>query len=112
VTFDHAGLTSSYLDAGGDGAVLLALHAHWMKAVTFERLAATLAPEWRVVALDQRAHGHTDYAASYTRADYIGDIEAWHANLWLSGPVVLLGHSLGGVNAYQFAARHPCRDPS
>jgi pimeloyl-ACP methyl ester carboxylesterase len=98
--------STSYLDAGGDGAVLLALRAHRMKAATFERLAAALAPEWRVVVLDQLGLGHSDYAASYTRTDCIDDIGAWQAHLGLSGPVVLPSHSLG-VNARQFAARRP-----
>ncbi len=39
----------SYLDAGGDGRVLIALPSHWMEGVTFAPLAAALAPAWRVV---------------------------------------------------------------
>src|SRR5206468_1235186 len=35
-----------------------------------------------------------------------GDLEALYDHLELS-EAVLLGNSLGGVNAYQFAARHP-----
>jgi esterase len=104
--FQHDGLKLSYLDPGGVGRVLVALHAHFMEAVTFAPLAAALAPEWRVVALDQRGHGYSDHAPSYARADYIRDLEALVQHLRLSD-VVLLGNSLGGVNAYQFAARHP-----
>src|SRR5919202_1475461 len=47
-------------------------------------------------------------AASYARVDYLGDLEALFAHLGLRS-AVLLGHSLGGVNAFQFAARHPTR---
>jgi pimeloyl-ACP methyl ester carboxylesterase len=100
------GLRLSYLDAGGDGPAVLTLHAHFMEAVTFAPLAAVLAPEWRVIALDQRGHGYSDHATSYTRDDYLGDLEALVEHLRVS-QVVLLGNSLGGVNAYQFAARHP-----
>ncbi len=106
--FRHDGLTFSYLDAGGDGRALVALHAHFMEAATFRPLAAALAPEWRVVALDQRGHGDSDHAPTYTRDDYIADLEAFVDHLGLS-EAVLLGNSLGGVNAYQFAARHPER---
>jgi esterase len=105
-TFTHDGLNFSYLDTGGEGRVLIALHAHWMEAITFSRFAAGLASGWRVVALDQRGHGYSDHAKSYTREDYLRDLEALLNHL-LTGPVVLLGNSLGGVNAYQFAARHP-----
>ena len=72
-TFRSGGLTLSYLDAGGDGPVLIALHAHMMTALSFEPLAQALWPDWRVIALDQRSHGHSDHAASYSRDDYIGD---------------------------------------
>ena len=104
--FQHGGLRLSYLDRGCNGRVLIALHAHTMEATTFTPLAEALAPEWRVIALDRRGHGHSDHASSYTRNDYIGDLQAFFEHLGL-GDAVLLGNSLGGVNAYQFAARHP-----
>lgn len=107
--FDHDGLGFSYLDAGGGGPVVAALHAHWMEGATFTSLAEALAPRFRVVALDQRGHGHSDHAPSYGRQDYLGDVAAWLDHLGQRDPVVLLGHSLGGVNAYQLAARQPAR---
>ena len=105
--FQHDGLRFSFLDSGGDGDVLIALHAHLMEAVTYAPLAAAL-PKWRVVALDQRGHGYSDHSRSYTRNDYIQDVEALFEHLDLN-EAVLLGNSLGGANAYQFAARHPER---
>lgn len=105
-TFRHDGLRLSYLDSGGAGRVLIALHAHIMEAVTFAPLAEELAPKWRIIALDQRGHGHSDHAPTYTRDNYIRDLEALFEHLSLTD-AVLLGNSLGGVNAYQFAARHP-----
>ncbi len=105
--FDHDGLTLSYLDAG-DGEPLIALHSHWMEGATFIPLAEALAPAWRVIALDQRGHGHSAHARSYRRDDYLGDLAALFDHLRLER-AVLLGNSLGGVNAYQFAARHPKR---
>lgn len=105
--FQHDGLTLSYLDSEVDGPILVALHAHWMEGGTYAQLAATLAPDWRVIALDQRGHGGSDHAETYTRDDYLSDLSALFAHLALKEPVVMLGNSLGGVNAYQFAARHP-----
>jgi esterase len=107
--FQHDGLRLSYLDAGGDGDPLIAMHAHWMEGTTFAPLAAALHPDWRVIAPDQRGHGYSDHADSYTRDDYLGDLAALLTHLNLNAPVVLLGNSLGGVNAYQYAARQPER---
>lgn len=109
--FRHDGLTLSYLDAGVDSQALIALPSHWMEGVTYAPLAAALAPAWRVVALDQRGHGYSDHApheGGYTRHAYLGDLAGLLAHLGL-GTAVLLGNSLGGVNAYQFAVRHAQR---
>jgi len=105
-TFQHNGLTFSYLDSTVGTHALVALHGHLMEAATFVPLAASLSPAWRVIALDQRGHGHSSHAPTYQRADYLGDLEALFAHLNLP-QAVLLGNSLGGVNAFQFAARHP-----
>ncbi|MEV0278772.1 alpha/beta hydrolase [Streptomyces sp. NPDC050610] len=95
----------SFLDFGGPGLPLLAFHGHYNEASTFAPLAQALTPRWRVIALDQRGHGESDRAQSYQRSDYVADIAAFHRHLGI-GPVAVLGHSLGGVNAYQFAARN------
>ncbi|MGI5523166.1 alpha/beta fold hydrolase [Micromonospora sp. CA-259024] len=95
----------SYLDFGGSGAPLLALHGHYNEASAFAPLAEALAPRWRVIALDQRGHGASDRAESYERDDYVADVAAFHRHLEV-GPVAMLGHSLGGVNAYQYAGRY------
>ncbi|WP_460365760.1 alpha/beta fold hydrolase [Actinocorallia lasiicapitis] len=96
----------SYLDFGGPGRPLLALHGHFNEGRTFAELARALAPDWRVVALDQRGHGFSDPGPDYSREGYVQDAAAFLAHLGLSR-VVVLGHSLGGVNAYQLAARYP-----
>ncbi|MFZ3566515.1 alpha/beta fold hydrolase [Streptomyces sp. BH097] len=98
----------SYLDFGGPGAPLLALHGHYNEASAFASLAEALTPQWRVIALDQRGHGESDRARSYERDDYVADLAAFHRHLD-TGPAAVLGHSLGGVNAYQYAARHADR---
>jgi len=79
-----------------------------MEATTYASLAVALAPAWRVIALDQRGHGYSSHGRSYTRNDYLGDVAALYSHLGIER-AVLLGNSLGGVNAYQFAARHPER---
>ena len=48
-SFEHDGLTLSYLDVGGDRPLIIALHAMWMEARSFEDFATSM-PEWRVVS--------------------------------------------------------------
>ncbi|MCZ4088219.1 alpha/beta hydrolase, partial [Streptomyces sp. H34-S5] len=96
----------AYTDFGGDGAPLLALHGHFQDGRTFGRLAREVGPEWRVITLDQRGHGESDRAGDYGREGYVADAAAVLEHLGL-GPAVVLGHALGGVTAYQLAARRP-----
>jgi pimeloyl-ACP methyl ester carboxylesterase len=98
----------SYLDFGGPGRPLLALHGHLYEGQTWTRLAQALAPQWRVIAPDQRGHGDSDRAASYTRDDYVADAIALLHYLEIT-QAVALGHSGGGITAFQIAARHPAR---
>ncbi|WP_437507580.1 alpha/beta fold hydrolase [Sorangium sp. So ce1099] len=96
----------SFLDFGGAGTPILALHGHFGRARMFAPLAAALGPGHRLVALDQRGHGLSDRGGSFTREDYIEDAAELLRALGL-GAAVVLGHSMGGVNAYQLAARYP-----
>ncbi|MFJ5064089.1 alpha/beta fold hydrolase [Streptomyces nigra] len=96
----------SCLDFGGPGHPLLALHGHFSEGRTFAPLARALFPHWRVVAPDQRGHGFSDRGPDFSHEGYIADATALLTHLGLERPVVL-GHSLGGVNAAQLAARHP-----
>lgn len=108
--FTRDGVRLSYLDFGGPetsgGEILVALHGRSGCARNWVPLARALAPQWRVVALDQRGHGWSDHSSDGSREAFIADAAALIERL-AAGPVVLLGHSLGGVNAYQLAARRP-----
>jgi len=106
--FKRQGTTLSYLDSGGDRPLIVALHAMWMEARTFEAFADAM-PEWRVVSMDQRGHGLSDHSADYSRDAFVQDIAGLLDHLGASDPVVLIGNSLGGTNAFCFAARHPTR---
>lgn len=101
--------TLSYLDFGGPGRPLLALHGGMSEGLAFTGLAEALGDDWRVIAPDQRGHGYSDRAADYHRAGYVSDTVALLDHLGLDAPVALLGYSLGGLNALHLAAAHPDR---
>ncbi len=103
------GLKLHYLDWGGDAGkrtfVLLhggAAHAHWWDAV-----APMLTPYGRVLALDFRGHGRSQWADSghYGPPSYLKDVRGLIENLGTR--VVLVGHSMGGAVAQWVAVTHP-----
>ncbi|EPZ40818.1 alpha/beta fold hydrolase [Alicyclobacillus acidoterrestris] len=99
--FDSNGLQLSYVDFGGDfEKILLVLHGHFGTASQFSFLAQKL-DGWRVIGLDQRGHGWSSHASdlNYSRESYINDIRNFIQQELGKRSVVLLGHSLGGVNA-------------
>jgi esterase len=99
----------SYLDFSGDNErVLVMLHGYMANARSFSELAVRF-KDWRVIAMDQRGHGWSDHppGKEYAREDYVDDILNLIQSELGGQPVTILGHSLGGLNGYQFAARYP-----
>ncbi len=103
------GLKLHYLDWGGDAArrtfLLLhggAAHAHW-----WDMVAPMLAPYGRVLALDFRGHGRSQWAnpPHYGPAAYVLETRAFIEQLGTR--VVLVGHSMGGAVAQWLASEFP-----
>jgi pimeloyl-ACP methyl ester carboxylesterase len=63
---------------------------------------------FHIVALDQRGHGDSDWseAGDYDTAFHVADIKAF-ADAIGYDTFVLMGLSMGGRNAYSFAAKYP-----
>lgn len=77
----------------------------------FEAVAARLAGQWRVIALDLRGRGGSAPApdpASYVPPVYVDDVEGMLAAFGISRFVVF-GTSLGGIVAMLLAWRDPAR---
>jgi esterase len=100
------GLRLAYADFGGTGVPVLALHGHFGRARAFAGLAASLAPRYRVIALEQRGHGLSESDGDFSPDAYVADAAEFARSLGL-GPLAVLGHSMGGVVAFRLAARHP-----
>ncbi len=100
------GLTVAYR-AWGDAAspLMVLLHATGETSASWELIAPALAETFRVVAVDLRGHGGSDWPGTYTltamRDDVLGVLRD------LGAPVTLVGHSLGGVVAYLVAESQP-----
>jgi pimeloyl-ACP methyl ester carboxylesterase len=91
----------------GDAAAppVLCCHGFWDHARSFAVLAPLLAARYRVVALDARGHGESDWAAAYSWATHIADIVAVAG--WIGTPLDLIGHSMGGGQVVDAARALP-----
>jgi pimeloyl-ACP methyl ester carboxylesterase len=72
------------------------------QAEGFERWV--LAPDWRGFGLTESPH-----ADSYWFPDYLGDVDALLDALAITGPIDLLGHSMGGNVVMSYAGVRPQR---
>ena len=105
------GLRFHYLEWGAATApVLVMLHGLRAYARTWERLAQLFCDRFRVLALDQRGRGESEWdpEANYYTDAYLADLEAFVDTLGLER-FVLLGHSMGGTTTYVYTAKHPER---
>jgi len=105
------GLSLRVLEWGApDAAPIVMLHGIRGYALTFTGLAQALQPGFRTIAWDQRGRGASDWdpAGNYYNDSYVRDIEDVVEHLGLDR-VDLLGHSMGGIAAYVYAATHPDR---
>ena len=102
------GLTFHYTDWGGDGPPLVMLHGLTGHARTWDHTAAALSERYRVLALDQRGHGDSEWAPQYGLAPMAQDVLGFLDALEL-GEVTLIGLSMGGLVSFVFAAAHPDR---
>jgi non-heme chloroperoxidase len=98
-----------YLDWGGDGPVLLLLAGLGCTAHIFDRFAPRFVDQFRVLALTRRGHGQSDYPETGYDIDTLTeDIRQFMDTLKID-QVILVGHSLAGIELSHFAALHPER---
>ncbi|MEO6027125.1 MAG: alpha/beta hydrolase [Candidatus Binatia bacterium] len=102
------GVRLAYDDVGR-GPTVVALHAIGHGAGDFARLVARLADRHRVLALDWPGQGWSDPDRSPPSAQRYAELLADVLAAVDAGPVVLVGNSIGGAAAIEYAAMHPER---
>ncbi|HXU99429.1 MAG TPA: alpha/beta hydrolase [Caulobacteraceae bacterium] len=85
---------------------LVLLHGYTGHARSWDAFAEAMTDRYRVLALDQRGHGESGWASDYAIGEMTSDLEAFAAALGLSG-FTLLGLSMGGMVAMDYAGRRP-----
>ena len=90
-----------------DGVPVIFLHGITDSWHSFESVLAHLPSSVHAFAISQRGHGDSERPMqNYTPKDFADDI-AEFINQKKLGKVIIAGHSMGGVNAQQFAIDYP-----
>ncbi|MCI0830320.1 MAG: alpha/beta hydrolase [Chloroflexi bacterium] len=106
---DIGALKVRYLDWGGDGPPLLALHGLASSANWYDIVARLLRDRYHIYAPDQRGHGQTTSAPDgYDWKSLSDDLAGLLDHIGLD-QVAVMGHSWGGNVATNFAADYPGR---
>ncbi|HEY0182244.1 MAG TPA: alpha/beta hydrolase [Rhodopila sp.] len=90
-----------------DAPPIVLLHGGHQSAHSWDLVSLHLAQRYRVLALDQRGHGDSEWArdVSYSNHEMSLDAEAFIGAMGLRHPV-LMGHSMGGRNAMLLMRRN------
>ena len=93
-----------------DGPPIVLLHGGHQSGHSWDLVSLHLAQHYRVLALDQRGHGDSEWArdAAYSNHEMSLDSEAFIAAMGLDR-VILIGHSMGGRNAMLLTRRDATR---
>ncbi len=105
------GLRFAYRDwasATPNAPDLVLLHGYTGHARSWDHFARAMSSRYRVLALDQRGHGQTQWAPrdAYGTPEMVADLEAFVAALGLSN-YALLGLSMGGLVSIGYAGKRP-----
>jgi pimeloyl-ACP methyl ester carboxylesterase len=79
-------------------------HAHW-----WTHVAATFAEQYRVLALDLSGHGDSIHRDRYLLDQWTDEVMAVADAGGISGPPIIVGHSMGGFVTVATAARNADR---
>ncbi|HWH71651.1 MAG TPA: alpha/beta fold hydrolase, partial [Candidatus Sulfotelmatobacter sp.] len=92
----------------GHGQPLIVLHGLFGSLQNWHTVSRALAEQFRVIAVDQRNHGHSPHSDEMSYRLMAQDLEEFMRAHNLARAHVM-GHSMGGKTAMQFALLYPER---
>lgn len=100
------GFRCSFIDAG-EGQTILFVHGFPLSRAIWQPQIEALVKNYRVIAPDLRGHGESSAPAGvYSMDGFAEDLQALIAER-KCGPVVLVGHSMGGYLSFAFYRKYP-----
>lgn len=92
----------------GQGQPLIILHGLFGSSDNWLTQAKILSSQYKVFTIDQRNHGQSPHDEAFDYTVMVEDLLEFVEDHQLQNPIVL-GHSMGGKTAMNFAIRHPDR---
>lgn len=100
------GIQIAYTDEG-QGTPLLFVHGFPLSRGAWQKQVEQFRERYRVIAPDLRGHGESEATqGAISMENYARDLQALLDQL-KTGPVILIGHSMGGYIAFAFARMFP-----
>jgi pimeloyl-ACP methyl ester carboxylesterase len=90
----------------GQGQPLIILHGLFGSSDNWYSHAKTFAPFFKVYLVDQRNHGQSPHSEEFNYKALTLDLEEFIKEHAIENPVIL-GHSMGGKTAMNFAVKNP-----
>lgn len=106
---DSHGLTLHVVEWGQGPKALICHHGFLDHARTWDKMALALADEYRLIAVDARGHGDSDWVGQggyYHFQEYVRDLDAVIRAL-VPEPFMMMGHSMGGRVASIYTGTYP-----
>ncbi|MBT1704366.1 alpha/beta fold hydrolase [Chryseosolibacter indicus] len=90
----------------GQGQPLIILHGIFGSSDNWTPQAKVFSNDYRVFLLDQRNHGQSPHSDDFDYPSMVSDLAEFITDHKLENPIVI-GHSMGGKVAMNFAVAHP-----
>lgn len=90
---------------------IVLLHGNSANAWWWEWVAREMPHKFRVLAIDQRGHGDSEWVKppAYKPYDYAADLARFIEEVLPGEKPIVVGHSMGGLGTLAFASRYPER---
>ena len=105
--FVNSGNAQLYYETAGQGVAFIMIHAGVADSRQWNNEFAYFAPKYHVVRYDMRGYGKSEPVDG--EFNHLDDLAAVLDTLGLHEPVILMGCSMGGGLAMDFALAHPSR---
>ena len=90
----------------GQGKPIIILHGLFGSSDNWLTQAKLFAPNYKVFSVDQRNHGQSPHSDDFDYSFMVADLNEFIQDKRISDPVII-GHSMGGKTAMNFALAHP-----